>query len=116
MSNPFLNYDAGNNTTIKINNIKPNIYGTINIGISDIPNLESRLNGTGTSNVSKLDDFTDVSILETSNNQSFICTNGIFSNQTIDHVNLSNKGSNTHAQIDTFILSKNQATGLAGLD
>ena len=34
----------------------------------------------------------------------------------IDHTTLSNIGSNTHAQIDTFIGSKSQANGLCGLD
>ena len=36
--------------------------------------------------------------------------------QTIDHVNLNNIGTNTHAQIDTFISSKDQTSGIAGLD
>lgn len=34
----------------------------------------------------------------------------------IDHVNLANKGSNTHAQLDTFVSSKAAASGLASLD
>jgi polygalacturonase len=34
----------------------------------------------------------------------------------IDHVNLANKGTNTHSTIDTFISSKGQASGLAPLD
>jgi len=33
-----------------------------------------------------------------------------------DHVNLANKGTNTHAQIDTFVASKAAASGLASLD
>jgi hypothetical protein len=34
----------------------------------------------------------------------------------IDHVNLANKGTNTHAQVDTFVASKAAASGLASLD
>jgi hypothetical protein len=33
-----------------------------------------------------------------------------------DHVNLANKGTNTHAQLDTFVSSKAAASGLASLD
>jgi hypothetical protein len=34
----------------------------------------------------------------------------------IDHTTLANKGTNTHAQIDTFLASKAQSNGLASLD
>jgi hypothetical protein len=34
----------------------------------------------------------------------------------IDHTGLANKGTNTHAQVDTFIASKAAASGLASLD
>ena len=42
-------------------------------------------NNSGTSNVSVLNDLTDVVVSNVSNNQSLVCTNGIFSNQQIDH-------------------------------
>ncbi|QPB44471.1 hypothetical protein [Medusavirus stheno T3] len=34
----------------------------------------------------------------------------------VDHVNLANKGTNTHAQLDAFVASKSQAGGIAPLD
>lgn len=36
--------------------------------------------------------------------------------KAIDHVNLANKGTNTHAALDTFVASKAAASGLASLD
>lgn len=39
--------------------------------------------------------------------------NGIAAGAVSDHVNIANKGSNTHAQIDTFVGSKGQVGGLA---
>ncbi|BBI30214.1 hypothetical protein QKT49_gp074 [Acanthamoeba castellanii medusavirus] len=41
--------------------------------------------------------------------------NGIAYRQ-VDHVNLANAGTNTHAQLDAFVSSKAQADGLASLD
>ena len=99
MANPFLDYFSSQSTSISVNNIKANAFGNIILNIDSIPNLESRLNGTGTSNVSILDDLTDVVISNPLNNQGLIynSTDSKFENQTIDHVNLSNKGTNTHA-------------------
>ena len=100
MSNPFIKYDSISD--IKVNNKKP-FLGNISIGILDIPDLENRLNNM--SGASNLDDLLDVVILNSTNNQGLIynTTSSKWENQTIDHVNLSNKGSNTHAQIDTFV-------------
>ena len=113
MSNPFIKYDSISD--IKVNNKKP-FLGNISIGILYIPDLENRLNNI--SGASNLDDLLDVVILNSTNNQGLIynTTSSKWENQTIDHVNLSNKGSNTHAQIDTFISSKGQASGIASLD
>lgn len=41
---------------------------------------------------------------------------GIASGAVADHVNIANKGTNTHSTIDTFISSKASASGLASLD
>ena len=49
--------------------------------------------------------------------QALIATSGTGATwQTINHANLSNIGTNTHSQIDTFIASKDQVSGVAGLD
>ena len=41
---------------------------------------------------------------------------GIAAGAVADHVNIANKGTNTHTQIDTFVASKAAASGLASLD
>ena len=60
----------------------------------------------------------DCVISSLSNNQGLIYNSGTskWNNQTISHLNISNIGTNTHAQIDTFISSLNQASGIAPLN
>ena len=60
----------------------------------------------------------DVSIITPSNNQFFIYNSATneWNNAQGDHAALLNIGINTHAQIDSFISSKGQASGLASLD
>jgi hypothetical protein len=41
---------------------------------------------------------------------------GVATGAVADHVNIANKGTNTHAQVDTFIASKAAASGLASLN
>ena len=46
MSNPFLSSGRSNNSSsnVKVNNKSANFLGNIQLGISDIPNLQSTLN------------------------------------------------------------------------
>ena len=60
MANPYLNYFSSQSSNVSVNDIKANAFGNIIFNIDSIPDLESRLNNSGTSNVSKLDDLTDV--------------------------------------------------------
>ena len=60
----------------------------------------------------------DSTITTPSNNQALIynSTASKWENQQINHTTLSNIGTNIHAQIDSFIASEGQASGLATLD
>jgi len=58
----------------------------------------------------------DVNVGSISSNQGLIYDNNKWTNQTISHLNLSNIGTNTHAQIDSFINSAGATGGIATLD
>ena len=60
----------------------------------------------------------DTSVTSSSNNQGLIYNSidSKWENKQIDHTTLSNIGSHTHGQIDTFINSKNSTNGICPLD
>ena len=114
MSNPFLSSGTSNNSSsnVKVNNKSANFLGNIQLGISDIPNLQSTLNNlTQGVSAQQLSQLTDVSISTPLNNQSILYDSATqkYKNKYIDHtVNVSNAGTNTHSQIDSFKSSKNR--------
>ena len=73
---------------------------------------------TGSPGTTLMSGLTDMNISNPTNNQGIIynSTSSKFENKTIDHTTLSNIGSNSHSQIDTFISSKSQNSGLASVD
>jgi hypothetical protein len=94
------------------------------IATSTVPNyLVKSINGiTTTNNAITLDlsNLNDCAITTSTlaNNQGLIynSSTSTWVNQQIDHTTLANIGTNTHAQIDSFIASKSNANGLAALD
>ena len=91
------NLSDGNTLVKSINTTIIPTNGNVNIGLANMD---------------------DMSISNAAANQGLIYngTTSKWTNQEIDHTNLSNIGTNTHVQIDTFIASKDQASGIAGLD
>ena len=98
------------------------ITGSV-VGTSDQQTLTHKTldDSTNTITADKLHSATTTISLSTATaptiNQALVATDSTGASwQTINHANLSNVGTNTHAQIDTFISSKDQALGIAGLD
>ena len=105
MSNPFLSSGTSNNSSsnVKVNNKSDKVLGNIQLGISDIPNLQSTLNNlTQGVSAQHLSQLIDVSISNPLNNQKILYESSTqkYKNKTIDHtVNVYNVGTNSHAQI-----------------
>ena len=142
MSNPFMSRSSGSSTAanISVNGVKANANGniTIPVGASYISSLndcsittptnaqqltynsttQKWQNSSPSTFTTSLDDLLDCTITTPSNNQGLIYSSSLskWINQQINHTTLSNIGTNTHAQIDTFISSKGQASGLATLN
>ena len=109
MSNPFLK-STKSITNITVNNIIQDVFDNIPVYLNSMTDVEFTnvlnsqilsydstsskwINVNALGGVSKLDDLLDVVILNSTNNQSLIynTTSSKWENQTIDHVNFSNK-------------------------
>ena len=99
--------------TLDSNSLVP----TANIPQSYITQVNGKTT-TDNSVVLDLSELNDVYETSVSNNQALIynSTASKWENKQIDHTTLSNIGTNTHSQIDSFISSLNQASGIAPLN
>ena len=105
---------TSNNVVLKVQNL--------NDVSATSPNTNDLLTYSTTSSTwsnTSISNATGISVSSAQANQGLIynTTSSKFVNQMIDHtLSLTNIGTNTHAQIDSFIASKDQASGIAGLD
>ena len=105
---------TSNNVVLKVQNL--------NDVSATSPNTNDLLTYSTTSSTwsnTSISNATGISVSSAQANQGLIynTTSSKFVNQMIDHtLSLTNVGTNTHAQIDSFIASKDQASGIAGLD
>ena len=132
--NPFIS-SSSDSTNIKVNKQKANVLGNISVPLSSCADvaisaptnaqqltynstLSQWTNRTPSALTTALSALTDCSISDPVANNALLydSTSSKWKNQQIDHTTLSNIGTNSHAQIDSFISSAGATGGLALLD
>jgi len=133
--NTFISSSNNSSTNIKVNNQKSNVLGNISVPLSSCPDvavsapsnaqqltynstLSQWTNTTPSTLTTALRALTDCSISDPVANNALIYDNNSskWRNEQMDHTTLLNIGTNTHAEIDSFISSAGAIGGIALLD
>ena len=127
--NPYLTNSSSGTSNVKVNNIKPNVLGNVVVPLSSLPDVDIIdvslasgevlcYNGTKWSSIQQTPSTYPFSVLQPLSQKGVsggYCsldssTKVPLTNiPTLDHTTLTNIGTNSHAQIDTFIASKSNA-------